>query len=239
MHYTDLSSVRRWHFGTARQWLEIFQLNLLKYQYSTVWVCHSRVPISPVGIKFPLIGNHWIRLIIIRLCSIIQVRKVNIPIFVNYLNILLALSRLRDHPFATIIYSKIQPHINNATFRVAEVKLDREIWKHAINGDEKLKHTLSSGSEAMHRVWYLHYLHWIIERSSLYFWKAMTSAVCTGNRVPSAQECAIVPGSCNIHATIQNCIRNQQKSANPSDINTSMTTDKCQISVFYNNAHVN
>jgi len=136
MRYTDLSSVRQWHFGTARQWLEIFQLNLLKYQYSTVWVCHSGVPISPVGIKFPLIGNHWIRLIIIRLCSIIQVRKVNIPIF-NYLNILLALSRRRDHPFATIIYSKIQPHINNATFRVAEVKLDREIWKHAINGDEK------------------------------------------------------------------------------------------------------
>ena len=40
-----LAAVKHWHFCSARHWSELLQLDLLKHEYSTVWVCQSLVHI--------------------------------------------------------------------------------------------------------------------------------------------------------------------------------------------------
>jgi len=56
----DLTLVECRHFGPTRQWLELLQLNLLKEQYSTVWIYQSPSlnPEILLWRKFPWLGTH-------------------------------------------------------------------------------------------------------------------------------------------------------------------------------------
>jgi len=53
--YPLLASMQCWHFGQARQWLELFQLILDHISLPIVWVCQSVVPIPPETLKFLLV----------------------------------------------------------------------------------------------------------------------------------------------------------------------------------------